>query len=74
VVNATAVGASQPLNLEIYPSGNAPSPRTSTVSLQDGYPVPDLVVMRLGAGGAINLSASNGSTHVVLDVVGYLTP
>jgi len=74
VVNATAVGASQPLNLEIYPSGNAPSPRTSTVSLQDGYPVPDLVVMRLGTGGAINLSASSGSTHVVLDVVGYLIP
>jgi len=74
VVNATAVGASQPLNLEIYPSGNAPSPRTSTVSPQDGYPVPDLVVMRLGTGGAINLSASSGSTHVVLDVVGYLTP
>jgi hypothetical protein len=74
VVNATAVGASQPLTLEIYPSGNAPSPRTSTVSLQDGYPVPDLVVMRLGTGGAINLSASSGSTHVVLDVVGYLIP
>jgi len=74
VVNATAVGASQPLNLEIYPSGNAPSPRTSTVSVQDGYPVPDLVAMRLGTGGAINLSASSGSTHVVLDVVGYLTP
>ncbi len=74
IVNATGVGASQPLNLEIYPTGNAPSPRTSTVSLQDGYPVPDLVVMRLGTGGAINLSASNGSTHVVLDVVGYLIP
>jgi len=74
VVNATGVGASQPLNLEIYPSGNPPAPRTSTVSLQDGYPVSDLVVMRLGTGGAINLSASSGSTHVVLDVVGYLTP
>ncbi len=74
VVNATAVGASQPLTLEIYPSGNAPAPRTLTVSLQDGYPVPDLVVMRLGTGGAINLSASSGSTNVVLDVVGYLTP
>ncbi len=74
VVNATAVGASQPLNLEIYPSGNPPAPRTSTVSPQDGYPVPDLVVMRLGTGGAINLSASSGSTHVVLDVVGYLAP
>jgi hypothetical protein len=74
VVNATAVGASQPLTLEVYPSGNAPATRTSTVSVQDGYPVPDLVVMRLGTGGAINLSASTASTHVVLDVVGYLTP
>ncbi len=73
VVNATALGASQPLTLEIYPSGSAPSPRTSTVSLQDGYPVSDLVVMRLGTSGAINLSASTGSTHVLLDVVGYLT-
>jgi len=72
-VGATAVGASQPLTLEIYPSGNPPDPRISTVSLQDGYPVSDLVVMRLGTGGAINLSASSGSTHVVLDVVGYLT-
>jgi len=74
IVNATGVGASQPLTLEIYPNGNAPSPRTSTVSLQDRNPVPDLAVMRLGTGGAINLSASTGSTNVVLDVVGYLTP
>jgi hypothetical protein len=74
IVNTTGVGASQPLNLEIYPTGNPPSPRTSTVSLHDGCPVSDLVVMRLGTGGAINLSASSGSTHVVLDVVGYLTP
>jgi len=74
MVNATAVGASQPLTLEIYPSGNAPATRTSTVSVQDRYPVPDLVAMRLGTGGAINLSASTASTDVVLDVVGYLTP
>jgi len=74
IVNATGVGASQPLTLEIYPNGTAPSPRTSTVSQQDRNPVPDLAVMRLGTGGAINLSASTGSTNVVLDVVGYLTP
>jgi len=74
MVNTTAVGASQPLTLEIYPSGDAPATRTSTVSVQDRYPVPDLVAMRLGTGGAINLSASTASTDVVLDVVGYLTP
>jgi len=35
--------------------------------------VADLVMMPLG-GGAISLSASNGRTDVVLDVMGYLTP
>jgi len=76
MVNATAVGASQPAADpgDLPQRERALPPPTSTVSLQDGYPVPDLVVMRLGTGGAINLNASSGSTHVVLDVVGYLTP
>ncbi len=30
-------------------------------------------MMPLGTGGAISLSASNGRTDVVLDVMGYLT-
>ena len=73
VVNTTGVRANHPLNLEVYPTGHQPSTRTSVVNLQDAEPVPDLVVMPLGAGGAISLSASTGSTDVLLDVVGYLT-
>jgi len=74
VVNTTGIGASRPLNLEVYPTGDKPSARTSVVNLQGGYAVPDLVVMPLGTGGAINISASSGSADVILDVVGYLTP
>ncbi len=73
VVNTTGVNASQPLNLEVYPTGFKPSPRTSVLNLQDPMSVADLVMMPLG-GGAISLSASNGQTDVVLDVMGYLTP
>lgn len=73
-MNTTGIGASRPLNLEVYPTGDKPSARTSVVNLQGGYAVPDLVVMPLGTGGAINISASSGSADVILDVVGYLTP
>jgi len=74
VVNTTGVNASQTLNLEVYPTGSKPSPRTSVLNLQDPMSVADLVMMPLGTGGAISLSASNGQTDVVLDVMGYLTP
>ena len=73
VVNTTGVYASQPLNLEVYPTGSKPSPRTSVLNQQDAMSVADLVMMPLG-GGASSLSASNGHTDVVLDVMGYLTP
>jgi len=73
IVNTTGVNASQPLNLEVYPTGFKPSPRTSVLNQQDPMSVADLVMMPLG-GGAISLSASNGQTDVVLDVMGYLTP
>jgi len=74
VVNTTGVNASQTLNLEVYPTGFKPSPRTSVLNQQDAMPVADLVMRPLGTGGAISLSASNGHTDVVLDVMGYLTP
>jgi len=73
VVNTTGVNASQTLNLEVYPTGSKPSPRTSVLNQQDAMSVADLVMMPLG-GGAVSLSASNGRTDVVLDVMGYLTP
>ncbi len=73
VVNTTGVNASQTLNLEVYPTGAKPSPRTSVLNQQDAMSVADLVMMPLG-GGAVSLSASNGRTDVVLDVMGYLTP
>jgi hypothetical protein len=72
VVNATGVAASQSLNLEMYPTGSKPSPRTSILDLQDEMGVADLVIMPIGDGGGVNLSANTGRTDVVLDVMGYI--
>jgi len=73
VVNTTGVAASQSLNLEMYPTGAKPSPRTSILDLQDEMGVADLVIMPIGDGGGVNLSANVGHSDVVLDVMGYIT-
>jgi len=73
VVNTTGVAASQSLNLEMYPTGAKPSPRTSILDLQDEMGVADLVIMPIGQGGGVNLSANTGHSDVVLDVMGYIT-
>ena len=73
VVNTTGVAASQSLNLEMYPTGDKPSPRTSVLDLQDEMGVADLVIMPIGRGGGVNLSANTGHSDVVLDVMGYIT-
>ena len=73
VVNTTGVAASQSLNLEMYPTGAKPSPRTSVLDLQDEMGVADLVIMPIGRGGGVNLSANTGHSDIVLDVMGYIT-
>lgn len=71
VVNTTGVNASQSLDVEMYPTGAKPARRTSVLNLQDNLPVADLVIMPLGTGGAVDLSASGGQTDIALDVMGY---
>ncbi len=73
VVNTTGVAASQSLNLEMYPTGRKPSQRTSILDLQDEMGVADLVIMPIGDGGGVNLSANVGHSDVVMDVMGYIT-
>ena len=72
LVNTTAVRASVPLDLQVYPTGDRPDRRTSVLNLRPGQAVPNLVLARLSS-GSLTLSASGGRVDVVLDVVGYLT-
>ncbi len=73
VLSVTALGATRPMDLQVYPTGNAPVQRTSTLNLGPGQTVSNLAVATLGADGSVSLSVSQGSAAVVVDVLGYLT-
>ena len=46
--------------------------RTSNLNVRRGQTVPVLALAKVGRDGRIALSTSSGSTHVVLDVVGWV--
>jgi hypothetical protein len=46
-------------------------PATSNLNIDDGNPVPNLVLARVGAGGKIRIANFLGPTHVVADVAGW---
>ena len=58
-------------DLEIFPTGLRPSPRTSNLNWPARRTVANLVTVPVGAGGTVALSTSAPSTDVALDVVGW---
>ncbi|MFL6081495.1 MAG: hypothetical protein ACJ714_16305, partial [Ornithinibacter sp.] len=73
VVNLTAVTPTKAGHLDLYPAG-AQRPTASSVNFPAGAIVPNLVTMPLGSGGDIRAYNSAGTTHVLVDVVGWYTP
>lgn len=73
IVNVTAVNPTVGGYLTAWPTGDA-RPGTSNLNPRTGRAVPNLAILPLGAGGRISLFNFAGSTHVVVDVVGYVTP
>ncbi|HET7467622.1 MAG TPA: IPT/TIG domain-containing protein [Candidatus Dormibacteraeota bacterium] len=65
VVNPTAFGW-----FIIYPDGSA-QPLASDLNFNAGQIVPNLVVVKLGPSGKIDLFNANGSSDAVIDVEGY---
>ena len=55
-----------------WPSGED-QPTVSNLNFVAGQTVPNLVTVKLGANGKVNLYNSEGFTHVIADVVGYYT-
>ncbi|MCX7619215.1 MAG: S8 family serine peptidase [Acidimicrobiales bacterium] len=70
VANVTAVSPSAPSHLSLYPTGS-PTPWVSNLNFVAGQTVPNLVVVKLGTAGRIDVRNNTGSVHVVIDVVGY---
>jgi hypothetical protein len=67
VTNGTAPGF-----LTVWPAGQ-PRPTASNLNFVAGQTVPNMVIVRLGAGGAISLMTNQGCPDVIIDVAGYFT-
>jgi hypothetical protein len=70
VLNVTAVGATQPSYVTVWPA-TSPQPLASSLNPLGPEPVANLVTVKLGRDGAVALFNAAGSTHLVVDVSGY---
>jgi len=72
VLNVTVTAPTSSGYLTAWPSGE-PQPVVSNVNFVPGQTVPNLVTVKVGANGRVNLFNSSGDTHVIADVAGYYT-
>lgn len=70
VLNVTATEPSGPSFLSVRPSDGA-TPPTSNLNVVTGQTVPNLVAARVGAEGKVTVTNAFGSTHVVVDLLGW---
>jgi outer membrane protein assembly factor BamB len=70
VLNVTVTEPTAGSFLTAWPGGEA-RPLTSNLNYVAGQTVPNLVLVKVGAGGQVSLFNSSGSTHVVADVAGW---
>lgn len=71
-LNVTVTDANLPGYVAAWPSG-ASMPTASTVNFGAGEVRANMTVARIGALGAVNIAASGGCPHVVIDVVGWFS-
>jgi hypothetical protein len=71
-INVTAVGATQPGSLALFPADQTPS-ATSALNYSAGQTRANNATVGLGANAGLGLRVSQGggSVHVIVDVVGY---
>jgi uncharacterized protein (DUF1501 family) len=70
VLNVTV---NEPTNagfVTVYPTGEA-VPTASSLNFSAGLTVPNLVVAKLGPTGAVSFFNSDGSSHIIVDLLGW---
>jgi hypothetical protein len=72
VLNVTADRAGGGGYLTLWPGGSG-RPVASNLNFAPGPPVANLVVAGLGPDGTVSLFAGAGRSHVIVDVMGYVT-
>jgi hypothetical protein len=72
VLNVTVTGATAPSFLTLYPDDTT-QPTVANLNYGPGQTVANLVDVKLGADGAVNIANAAGSVHVIVDLEGYFT-
>jgi hypothetical protein len=72
-LNVTVTEPSASSFLTVWPAGD-PRPVASSLNYGPGQTVPNLVVVKVGAGGVVNLFNYAGSAHLIADVAGWFGP
>jgi outer membrane protein assembly factor BamB len=70
VLNVTVTETTATSFLTVWPSG-VTRPLASNLNYDAGRTVPNMVTVKVGAGGKVSLYNNSGSTHVVADVAGW---
>ncbi|TME07425.1 MAG: hypothetical protein E6I71_00960 [Chloroflexi bacterium] len=70
VLNVTVDGPTASSDLVVWPDGTT-APVASDLNFVAGQAVPNLVIVKLSAGGKIDIRNDFGSTSVIVDVVGW---
>ncbi|TMD03118.1 MAG: hypothetical protein E6J01_17045 [Chloroflexi bacterium] len=71
ILNVTVTQPTANGYLTVYPAGSG-RPLASNLNFVAGQTVPNLVEVALGTGGKVSAFNFTGSTHVVMDVAGYV--
>jgi hypothetical protein len=72
VMNVTATNTTSSGFITAWPSGT-PQPLASNINFLPGQTVPNLVTVKVGPNGKVNLFNSSGSTDLLADIAGYYT-
>ena len=70
VLNVTVTEPTAESFLTVWPAGD-PLPVASNLNFRTGQTVPNLVKVKVGAGGAVDIHNNVGSAHVVADIAGW---
>ena len=73
VMNVTVDKTTGPSFLTVFPAGVA-RPTASNLNWAAGATIPNLVTVKIGAGGQVSVYNLNGNAQVIADVAGYYVP
>lgn len=73
VLNMTSVDGTTPSFITAYPDGET-RPNASVLNVQPVVATPNMITVKLGAGGRIRIYNFAGSVNVLADVAGYFHP